>query len=581
MSEKPFASEKSEMRTGSRKRVLLFYLVLLFGACISLVFTNVSYDGEYQLAMAYRLIKGDRLITQMWEPHQTSAFLCAILMKLYLMVTGTTTGIVLYTQVCGLLIRGAIALWLAKLIKGLAGEKPAMIVGVVYLLISPKELLTPEFGNMQVWFATTMYLCLMQHLKKQHPLWLVGAGISLCLSVFAYPSAILCYFAGCFILWNYSKSRKRDLLLFTGVCAVIGGAFVIFLLCQIGVETLLTCLECALGVEPTHTVSMGEKFLAHLINLGKIAGMLLGVCAIGLVLERLFFLLGKKRGEGKSFSSTNWLLVSWFVLMVFFLWNILSVRNRGGYAIPIALMLILGILNRKRLSVEEKRMYDSAMAVSLMNLLATLILSDNAFLQAITYMMIWICASILPLYRWFEQLSGGRQKKAFAWGFHLWLLLVIFRIAFIHIPIYGRGQICSLLSDLALIRSGPAIGIVTDEGGAARQRDSMEEWSQFVKPGDTIWILGEPVDTLGYLYEDVEVGAPTVMSTPTYNEKLQVYWEMNPEKYPDVVILASSFGVLADELARNQWLMDWLEQEYRADRVTDGYYWRYYERRRE
>ena len=27
--------------------------------------------------------------------------------------------------------------------------------------------------------------------------------------------------------------------------------------------------------------------------------------------------------------------------------------------------------------------------------------------------------------------------------------------------------------------------------------------------------------------------------------------------------------------------MDWLEQEYRADRVTDGYYWRYYERRRE
>lgn len=577
MSEKVF-SQKSGLEKGrGHRKLLLFYLFLLLLACISLVFTNLGYDGEYQLAMAYRLLRGDQLVTQMWEPHQTSAFLCAILMKLYLCVTDTTTGIVLFTQVCGLMIRGGIAFWLAKQLQSVSGKWPAVIAGIVYFLISPKDILTPEFSNMQVWFATAMYLCLLQHLKKRNVLWLVGAGVSLCLAVFSYPSAILCYFAGSFILWKYSETRKKDLLWFTGVCAVIGGAFVISLLYRCGLETLLTCLECALGVEPSHTVSMGGKFLAHLFNLGKIAGMLAGVCAIGLVVERLWALLGRKKQDG--FCVEHWLLVSWFILMGCFLWNILSVRNRGGYGIPLGMMLLLSVWKRKLLSVQEKRVYDAAAAVGLMNLLATLLLSDHAFLQAVPYMILWICVSILPLYRWFEQLSGEELKKAFSWGFQVWLLLVIFRIGFIHVPIYGRSQIFSVLDDLALIRSGPAIGIVTDEGGAARQRDSMQEWSKYVHPGDTIWILGEPVDTLGYLYEDVEVGAPSVMSTPTYNENLLMYWEMNPEKYPDVVILSSAFGELSYELAQNQWLLSWLEEEYRADTVTDGTYWRYYERR--
>ena len=66
------------------------------------------------------------------------------------------------------------------------------------------------------------------------------------------------------------------------------------------------------------------------------------------------------------------------------------------------------------------------------------------------------------------------------------------------------------------------------------------------------------------------------MSTPTYNETLENYWEMNPDKYPNVVILASSFGELSWELRFNEWLHNWLEEEYKADKIIDGNYWRYY-----
>ena len=78
------------------KKILSAYGILIAVACISLIFTNISYDAEYQMAMAYRMLKGDKMILQMWEPHQTSAFLCAIFMKFYMTLFGTTTGIVLY-----------------------------------------------------------------------------------------------------------------------------------------------------------------------------------------------------------------------------------------------------------------------------------------------------------------------------------------------------------------------------------------------------------------------------------------------------------------------------------------------------
>ena len=279
----------------------------------------------------------------------------------------------------------------------------------------------------------------------------------------------------------------------------------------------------------------------------------------------------------ESFSYTKWLLISWYVLQFMFLLNILSAENRGGYGIPLFCIIVFGFAKRKLLSEQETVLYNSALGIGTMSLISTLLLSDHAFLLAIPYMLVTVCISVLPLYRWFENLKTKKHlAQMFTVAIHIFLLLIIFRALFIHVPMHGRGQICSILDDLALIRSGPAIGIITNEEGAARQRDSMTEWKQYVKPGDTIWLLGEPVDTLGYLYEDVEVGAPTVMSTPTYNSNLLYYWELNPDKYPDVVILSSSFGELSWDLLKNEWLLDWLEKEYCADQVIDGNYWRYY-----
>lgn len=566
------------MKVLLKNKTYIFYLILIAAACFSFVVSNVSYDAEYQLAMGYRLLKGDRMILEMWEPHQTSAFLCAILMKIYMMITGTTTGIVLYTQIMGLLIRGGIAVLFYKKFKELSGTTVAFIAAVTYLIISPKELLTPEFGNMQLWFGTLLFFALLEYLKKEKVIWLVWAAISFCLGVFSYPSFVLLCIAVVIILAKYSKRAKRDIFIVAGTSALIGGAFVTYLLVSVGWDTMLECVSAALAVEPSHTVAPLEKIWGHILNIGKIAGMLAGVGLIGFVVENMVRLIvSKKKKEKQKLSWNRWLMISWMVLMIFLFINILSVSNRGGYAFPFVVVLVLGFWKRNLLSEEEKTMYWSALWISGFSLIATLVLSDNAFLQAVTYMLILICVSLIPIYYWFRELSKEKAlRKMFLVGMHVFFLLIFFRCVFIHIPIYGREQICSIAQEMSLIRTGPAMGIITDTSGAERQRDSVAEWKEYIEPGDTIWILGEPVDTLGYLYEDVEVGAPTVMSTPTYSEELLYYWELNPDKYPDVVIVASSFGELAWEMRCNEWLMKWLEEEYCADEVIDGNYWRYY-----
>ena len=556
-----------------------FFLLMTAGISICLVFMNVNYDTEYQLAMAYRRIMGDQPITQMWEPNQTSVFLCAIFLKLYLAVTKTTTGVVLYMQLIGLLIRACIGFGLYRALKGVCETSTRTLVLISYILISPKEMLAPEYSNMQLWFGTLLFLFLFRYLQTKKKYLLVLAAVALCLEVVTYPSCLLVYFAAAIILWKYSEERIKDMALFTGVCAGIGLGVLWHYLGGIEPEVIGKCLHAALAVEPTHTVDFGEKMAAYI---GNVVHTVLVLCAFGIGGAAVEICVGvacrKARGERK-FKTAEWGLFTSAGLLIYLLSNIIRADYRGGYIYLLTAILVFGFLCRKELKeTNETFVYRMALLIGGTGILATMLLSDMPFLQSVPYGLLAICISLLPIMRYAERvrretvLAGALPYVGYAF-----LALIMLRCAYIHIPIYGYGQICSLSSDLALIRRGPAVGIITDEEGAARQRDSMEEWDAYIEDGSKIWIIGGGiVDTLGYLYQPTEIAAPSTMSTPTYNEELLYYWELNPEKYPDVVILSSGFGTLNYELVNNQWLMQWLEEDFHATRVEDGNYWRYY-----
>lgn len=77
-----------------------------------------------------------------------------------------------------------------------------------------------------------------------------------------------------------------------------------------------------------------------------------------------------------------------------------------------------------------------------------------------------------------------------------------------------------------------------------------------------------------YLYEDITIRVDSTICTPTYNEKLLQYWEENPDKFPDVVVVVCWFGQL--NVDKDSWIMQWIREEFGENSYIDGTYQRYY-----
>lgn len=87
--------KKSHIFNENEKIIRLIMLIIAVALSIKYIFVDFGIDAEFQIAMSYRLAKGDIMFKEMWEPYQMSAFLCAFFIKIYIWLFHTTTGIVL------------------------------------------------------------------------------------------------------------------------------------------------------------------------------------------------------------------------------------------------------------------------------------------------------------------------------------------------------------------------------------------------------------------------------------------------------------------------------------------------------
>lgn len=561
------------------KTKYIYWVFTLLAACCGIVwaFTNLSYDCEYEISMCYRLLQGDKMFQEMWEPHQTSAYLPAALMWIYGKLFKTNTGIVLYLQICGILIRGSLALLLYRTLRGDLKKHVAYGIALLYFMVPPKDYAMPEFSNMQLWYSTLLFCFLWTYLKTGKRRFLVFGAFSLCLEVLAYPSCAIVLLGAAGILWLYSPDRRKDIMIFSGICIGLGIMTGGYFLIARGPDTLLGSISGMLALEPTHTEHPAVKLLKYGRDILVQILILMAAGGIGLAAGGAAGLFSRKKGRQQNVR--RWLFCTSGVLLAGFLANILSAENRCAYSVVFLFITGAGMWNAKGLEGREKQIYVCGSVIGGMGFLATLILSDLPFAVSVAYGLLAIGAALIPVEKQLAAMTPGRMKKSFYGCFLALIALLAFRCVYIRTPLHGKGQICSVLSDMSIVRDGPAKGIISDEKGVCIQRDSYPEWKELIRPGDKVWIVGGVLDTLGYLYQDVEVAGPSTMSTPSYSEAVLDYWRMNPGKYPDVIVAESYMGELSYDLLVNEWLMNWIAEEYQPEQVVDGVYWKYYFRK--
>ena len=229
------------MTKNNYKKLLLIGLFALLSlptmaGLVKSIFISLDIDESYAVAQAYRLVIGDRLLTDMWEPHQFSAFLAAFFIKPYLMITGTTDYLVIYLRIIGIILHILVGLiFISALKKTSIRRFTLVLIMFVHLNFLPKWVQVPEFEIMHYWALLLIASCMIYYFyttpRKIYPF---ISGIILVLCMFSYPTMVLLYpfyIAGWIVLEKkqYGKTTNSALLspvLFTTGSLLGGLAFI-------------------------------------------------------------------------------------------------------------------------------------------------------------------------------------------------------------------------------------------------------------------------------------------------------------------------------------------------------------------
>lgn len=214
---------------------------------------------------------------------------------------------------------------------------------------------------------------------------------------------------------------------------------------------------------------------------------------------------------------------------------------------------------------------------SVTGLLAANLLSNFQFVELVGYLSLGAIGGAGILYRKGAAVFCEAKQKQFWEKLALTVLSMwVFTLAFGRIWVTAQGgELHTTPFEVRNIqKSGPGIGILTNYMTGHRYNTIAKEWSEFVKDGDALLYVGP--SSFYYMFGDVVVSAPNTISTPHYDETILAYWEMHPERYPDVVFVEGWYGEpMYDE---ETFIMKWLNTEYDAASITDLEYIRVYKK---
>ncbi len=571
----------------SEKGWRLLKSILLVGsviAAIKLIFVDYTMDEEYQIVMAYRRLQGDALFGTMWEPHQTSAFGCALLMKPFLAVTGGTAGIVVYLRICTALIQALLAFWLYRVLCPMTEKRYAFLLSLFYMNFVPKLIGIPEFSNLQMWLFTVIVLALAEYSceRKNWGGWLVLAGVGMSLEVLAYPACLILFpfFMIC-IFKKAGKSRRwLDCALFAGTCLICGGLWLWRVFSEVTPEEFLRNLQLIVKYDATHDLALaaGENSPALQNQLAENILLLILVFLAGFLVYWVW--LKRRRRKSRESVPFERPVYAAFVLVTaeaiqLFYWIVLQ----SGYERPqivVPVLLILSVLVWRDADSRKQNML-GCMIGTVLVIFAVLYMSDLGLLNALAHGGLGVLAGALVLVYALESRRISSRNL---------IMLVLCSLCFVYMfgkgftVKMGRTETNTVLGIRNIVREGPAKGIFTNYMLAYIMDSTYKEFESQVEEGAKCLIVTNMTNTAGttpYLFQkDLEICHFSVVDPTTYDERLLNYWELYPEKKPDVIVVDCWYGELMEKA--DSWIMEYIENEFGYSEMIDGKYVRFYKR---
>ena len=232
----------------TRKNSILPLILVLVCAAVMLrsAFTGLEIDEEYALSLGYRLVSGDRLFYDMWEPHQLSSLPAAALLAMFIGITGGTTGVLVFFRLVVLACKAGMSCVFYREFRRDLGKPAALLAALVLFAFVPKWFLGPDYTGQQFHWTLAAFLCLHHYVTRGcKQLWLVPLGaVCACFGYLAFPQSAAAFavlWIGMLILGKrYGEPKHRGAWVLLGSCAVCGVVFLVYALS--GVEFSISLL---------------------------------------------------------------------------------------------------------------------------------------------------------------------------------------------------------------------------------------------------------------------------------------------------------------------------------------------------
>ncbi len=560
----------STSKTCLYRFILLF---LLFICALKVLLVGYDIDEQYAISMSYRLLQNDFLVMDMWEPHQTSAYLIALLMVPYLAITNSLTGIVLYLRICGLFIHTLISFLLYRYLKKLLIPLPhistntsnyAFLLTCIYFFSLPKLMFLPEFSNMQLWFLLLAILHLLNYYNRNN-LWnLILAGCFMTLEVLTYPSTIIAFFVIVLYIIYYRNNRRllKELIAFTTPSFLGLFLFLGYLLSGMSITELLSNIQI-ISKDGSHSASLFITLKNNLLSVGEIILFLLLYGTISAILYGLFRKNSRIR-KMEALYLYHLLFVGTTLGGQLLIW-IFGNKYPNYPSIEYFLFPLLGIYFVLKKKEKTSHLFSFFVVVPCSAFLGIVIFTNHPLLVSAPFLSLCI-VGLLCIY-----CKHAATDKMSYHGLRYLLLIWVFVLIFgkLYMIRTSDGKHYTLLHDVSLIRQGPAIGIIADTDTVKQYNDALFLAETYLPEDANLFYAGRSSGI--YLYKNFKFCTPSTISTPTYDEKTLHYFNTHPDKMPDYIVCDKNLK----DLRTDSWLSQYIDTVCSSEPIQTYFYYLY------
>lgn len=588
-------SEKSMGEVGNTKtkdKNLLFaalsglFLFACAASVIKRLFIGYDIDEQYAVTLAYRIASGDILIKEMWEPHMLSGFLTALPVWLFLKVKGDAECLVIALRIYGILIQGLTTfLWYFAMRKK-TNRYAALFSCAVIFFALPKFIQSPEFANTEIWFLilTGLLILLANQCEKTvlRCVWYALAGVAYLIVLCAYPSCILLL-----PLYLILAKKKENIACFLIPSLAFGTGFLIYLLVFVGAGNIMPNVSHILS-DGSHAGGFNEKLAGYIFEIPQLLLHLAIYAAIAQVISLILVTVTKtgfRSGKYMYFFLCIFTAISFLDQLRF--WLILRVPNvhpQYRFAALFLSAICLFVMMSKKRREEWKDSFYLFVVASFIGFLAILALTNLDIKATLVHLLPAGALGIAFFGEVFGAGAGADKGGAFAFGNQAGIVtnedkrgtaakrtvlacavLATFTVILINyfglnwlVRINNEGAHEDLHYGKQLSLCGPSKGIYCGYLDGMENNANYELLREKIPEGSKLLYVG-PSSTV-YLYNHYEICSPSVISTPTYDRGAIEYYDFNPDKKPDYIVLEKWYIEYEKYVSKEY--MDWVEETF-------------------